>query len=96
MPFIGLGTERNVQPILENRKKQTLGIQGYAYLTEILRHQEKAVYTAPVGKEPIQRETLNISKARYRLLVNRNLGLILPEGETHDQTGGHPADGCLS
>jgi RNA-directed DNA polymerase len=35
-------------------------------------------------------------RRRYRLLVNRKLGLILPEGENQDQTGSHPADGCLS
>jgi RNA-directed DNA polymerase len=35
-------------------------------------------------------------RRRYRQLVNRKLGLILPEGENQDQTGSHPADGCLS
>jgi RNA-directed DNA polymerase len=34
-------------------------------------------------------------KRRYRLLVNRTLGLILPEVKNQDQTGSHPTDGCL-
>jgi RNA-directed DNA polymerase len=34
-------------------------------------------------------------RRRYRLLVNRNLGLILPEKSNQDQTGGHPTDDRL-
>jgi RNA-directed DNA polymerase len=34
-------------------------------------------------------------RRKYRLSVNRKLGLILPEGENQDQTGGHPANDCL-
>jgi hypothetical protein len=32
-------------------------------------------------------------RRQYRMLVNRNLGLKLPEMET--KTGSRPADGCL-
>jgi RNA-directed DNA polymerase len=35
-------------------------------------------------------------RRRYRLLVNRTLGRILPEGETRNETGSRPANGCLS
>jgi RNA-directed DNA polymerase len=35
-------------------------------------------------------------RRQYRVVVNRRLGLILPEGENQDQTGSHPADDCLS
>jgi RNA-directed DNA polymerase len=34
-------------------------------------------------------------RRQYRLLVNRNLGLKLPDTETKTKTGSHPADGCL-
>jgi RNA-directed DNA polymerase len=34
-------------------------------------------------------------RRKYRLLVNRKLGLILPEQENRDQTGSHPADDGL-
>jgi hypothetical protein len=35
-------------------------------------------------------------RRQYRLLVNRNLGLKLPDTESKAKTGSRPADGCLS
>jgi RNA-directed DNA polymerase len=40
-------------------------------------------------------DTEYFHKRRYRLLVNRTLGLILPEKKNQDQTGSHPTDDCL-
>jgi hypothetical protein len=34
-------------------------------------------------------------RRQYRLLVNRNLGLKLPDTESKAKTGSHPADDCL-